>query len=83
MENDILITEENMMEFKDQDLAGMEATLKALDLEFEGDQGEFQKPIPYKNCRCGILLQENPKGEYRCSQCGCIIYEKRRYENCR
>ena len=76
MENDVLITEENMTEFKDQDLAGMEATLRALDLELTIDPVQTQKPIPYKICRCGILLQENPKGEFRCSQCGCITYDK-------
>ena len=76
MENDVLITEENMYDLKDQDLAGMEATLKALDIDFTPDPVQIQKSIPYKNCRCGILLQENPRGEYRCSQCGCIIYDK-------
>ncbi len=76
MENDVLITEENMYDHQDQDLAGMEATLKALDLELTIDPVQTQKSKPYKICKCGILIQENPKGEYRCSQCGCIIYDK-------
>lgn len=82
MENDVLITEENMYDHQDQDLAGMEATLKALDLEFKGDQVQTLKSMPYKNCKCGILLQENPRGEFRCSQCGCIIYDKKEGEIC-
>ena len=76
MENDVLITEENMYDLQDQDLAGMEATLKALDLEFEGDQVQTQKPISYKICKCGSYIPKNHSAQYRCGLCGCIIYDK-------
>ena len=77
MENDVLISEENMCDLRDQDLAGMEATLKALDLELTTDTAPepLKLNISSKLCNCGSIVQESPKGEYRCSQCGRIKYE--------
>ena len=71
---DVLISEDNLFDLYELDLKGMEATLKALDMDTTPEELP-QKLILYKSCRCGILLQENPKGEYRCGLCGCIIYD--------
>ena len=75
MENDVLITEENMFDLRDRDLAGMEATLKALDMEITHEELP-QKPVVYKTCRCGNALFESPEGQFRCGNCGNIKYNK-------
>ncbi|MBA7477643.1 hypothetical protein ES707_13057 [subsurface metagenome] len=76
MENDVLITEENMFDRQDQDLKGMEATLKALDIDFTPDPVHTPKSTSYKKCRCGNALFESPKGQFRCGLCGNIQYKK-------
>ena len=76
MENDVLITEENMFDLRDRDLAGMEATLKALDMDITLEELP-QKPVVYKKCRCGNALFESPKGQFRCGNCGNIKYNKK------
>ena len=75
MENDVLITEENMFDLRDRDLAGMEATLKALDMDITPEELS-QKSITYKKCRCGNAIFESPKGQFRCGFCGNIQYNK-------
>ncbi|HUW89714.1 MAG TPA: hypothetical protein VMV43_04270 [Candidatus Nanopelagicaceae bacterium] len=77
MENDVLITEKNMYDLRDQDLAGMEALLESeeFNMNFALDPVQTPKPMSFKICNCGNPLQENPKGEYRCSQCGRIKYK--------
>ena len=79
MENDVLITEENMFDRRDRDLTGMEATLKALDMDTTPEELP-QKAILYKKCRCGNNLFESPKGQFRCGHCGRIIYDKKKLE---
>lgn len=75
MENDVLITEENMFDRRDQDLAGMEETLKTLDIDTTPEDLP-QKTILYIRCRCGNTIFESPKGQFRCGFCGNIQYKK-------
>ena len=79
MEKDFLITEENMFDCQEKDLKGMDATLKALDMDTTPEELP-QKPILYKKCSCGNNLFESPKGQFRCGSCGCIIYDKKKQE---
>lgn len=76
MENDVLITEENMYDLRDQDLEGLKALLDCEELNINTSPEPLELKSRYKPCYCGNhLVQESPKGEYRCSQCGRIKYE--------
>ena len=76
MEKDELICENNLFDLYEQDLKGMEAILKALDMDTTPEELP-KKPIIYKKCRCGNPLFESPKGQFRCGHCGCIKYDKK------
>jgi len=76
MQKDELINENNLFDFYEKDLKGMEETLKTLDIDTTPEDLP-QKPIRNKKCRCGNSLFESPKGQFRCSQCGCIKYDKK------
>ena len=79
MEDEVLITDENLTDLLDQDLAGLEALLNCeeFDIDFTPDPVQIQKPNRNKTCRCGILLSEGPKNEFRCGSCGCIQYKNK------
>ena len=74
MEKDVLIGKENLMDNYEQDLKGMEGTLKTLDMDTTPKPLELK--YQHKTCTCGNNLFESPKGQFRCPQCGCIKYKK-------
>lgn len=76
MEEEVLITEENMFDFHKQDLEGLEKTLKELNMDALPEELP-QKVISYRKCRCGNTLFESPKGQFRCGLCGNIKYDKK------
>jgi len=78
MEKDILIVEENMMDNYEQETTNLKAILECpeFNIDTTPDPIQTQKPVAYKICRCGNALFESPKGQFRCSQCGCIKYKK-------
>ncbi len=75
MEKDVLIVEENLMDNYEQDLKGMEETLKMLEIDTTPEPLELKSQ--YKKCRCGNNLFESPKGQFRCGHCGNILYKKK------
>ena len=77
MEDDMLVGEENLMDNYEQELTSLETILECpeFNMNFAPDPVQTPKPTSFKICNCGTPLQENPKGEYRCSQCGRIKYK--------
>lgn len=73
---DVLISEDNLFDLYELDLKGMEATLKALDMDTTPEELPQKKKIAYKICKCGSYIQKNHPAQYRCGLCGCIIYDK-------
>ena len=73
--DETLITEENLTDFLDQDLAGLKALLMSKELSLDPTLDKIYKKSSNKMCMCGELLSEGPKGEYRCGSCGCIQYK--------
>ena len=74
MEKDVLIVEENLMDNYEQDLKGMEGTLKTLDMDTTPKPLELK--YQHKTCTCGNTVFESPKGQFRCGHCGNILYKK-------
>jgi len=76
MENEILITEENLKDFLNQDIAGLAALIDCPEFSIDTTPEPIQKLIVTKTCSsCGNLLFEGPKNEFRCGSCGCILYK--------
>jgi len=78
MENDVLITEEkNLLDYLDQDLKGMEETLKTLDMDTTPIPLEIEKKHEWIFCKCGNIVIESPANQFRCGNCGNIKYDKK------
>ena len=79
MERDVVIVDENLMDFKDQELEGLKALLECdyLNIDTTPEELPPKKKISYKICKCGSYIQKNHLAQYRCGLCGCIIYDKK------
>ena len=78
MEKEVLIIEENLMENYEQEKDSLEVILACPEFNMDTLPKDLpKKPIIYKKCSCGNNLFESPKGQFRCSQCGCIKYDKK------
>ena len=76
MEHEVLITEENMNDFMDQDLEGLKALLECEDFNVDTTLEVLpqKKKMIFKFCKCGSILYKTHKSEFRCGQCGCILF---------
>lgn len=73
-EGEILITDENICDRQNQDLIGMEATLKALDMDTT--PLKIEKKHEWIFCKCGNIVFESPANQFRCGSCGNIKYDR-------
>ena len=76
-DNEVLITEENLTDFLDQDLAGLKALLESEEFSLIPILDPTETEPSSIICVCGLLLSEGPKHEFRCGSCGCIQYKKK------
>lgn len=77
MESETLITEENLKDFLNQDIARLEALLESKEFSLDPTPDPLPTKLSTKMCRCGNLLFEGPRNEFRCGSCGCIQYKKK------
>ena len=82
MENDVLITEENMTECLDQDLVGLKALLECdeFNIDTTPESLEIEKKSEWKTCKCGNIVFESPVNQFRCGNCGNIQYKNNQRE---
>lgn len=80
MSEETIIEENNLLDFLDQDLKARVFYLTDSEdamLDITPISLKIEKKAEWIFCKCGNILFESPKGQFRCGNCGNIKYDKK------